>query len=186
VAIKSSAGTLLVVAAMLGIGLPFGLLLRRITARVPTPIRAAGSAVLVTLGVTMAWSGMLSGELSQYRGILWPQQVPAFIGVFTFVLACCTPLLQGILRPVLQIRDKIPKIVWVGVAITVPLLTNLVLFPPNNAVMSESSAMTRQQLVVMTALLTGTVALFPAGRGARAITLSRLLAPLATTASRPT
>ncbi|MFN8532895.1 MAG: zinc ribbon domain-containing protein [Dehalococcoidia bacterium] len=128
VAVKTSAGSLMMLAALLGIGLPFALVMRRVLAPVPVPIRAAVSALTVTGGATMLWSGMLTGDLTSYRGFVWPQQLPALLGAYTFLLACFSPLLQSLFAPVLRLRDKIPRVIP-GVVAAVPLLATLLLFP---------------------------------------------------------
>lgn len=130
--------------------------LRSLMPRLPRDSHFLLGPLVATILFTMVWGAMHDTSYGA-TGIV-PQKVfPALIGVFTYGTAKYGPLLQRLLGPLFDLRDRFPKWIRFLGALAAPLVLALILTAQERV----SQEAMKEQVVVLVSLATTYLVLAP-------------------------
>jgi hypothetical protein len=137
-------------------------LVRTLIPRLPPAGRSYVAPGMATLVFVLVWSGAHFAMASEV-GILPQRLFPAVIGLFTYLVTAYRPRLQRALGAFFETRDRLPRWLWVAVAVGVPLAVSLTI--------TRGQVVTRgplkEQFVVLVGLGIGYLVLTPTGGAGR-------------------
>jgi hypothetical protein len=154
-------GPLAVMLAIFLARVPLRALLGRAIGRLPEELRFLVAPVFATMLFAISWAGFHSDATSEV-GLLPQILFPGLVGLLTFLVTRYEHGLQGLLRALLEARDRVlPR--WARILVVVGL-TTLASWAFTHQDAYASTAL-KEQLVVIISLLVGWLALVPRGHG---------------------
>ena len=158
VATLKIAGPIAIIALLIVLRSRLVPLILRATQRLPAEARPLVAPLLATALFVVSW-GDIHAATGAEVGIL-PQTIfPAVVGLFTYAMTRWNAAMQRVLRPLFDQRDRLSRRMRYVAAIGIPLLVSLII--TNEQRVSQTAL--KEQVVVITGLLTGYLALAPRG-----------------------
>jgi zinc-ribbon domain len=110
-----------------------------------------------TVLFSLTWAAIHTGGTDELVGIVSQHTFPALVGAVMFLSIKCGSFLQGLLAPLLSMRDVIPFAIRVVLVFAIPFVLSFLL----NHQLSVTDPATKEQEIVLLSMTLGYLALAP-------------------------